>query len=128
RSAVVPEPEAQTPAAVEIKTETNKNPELTFLGQNLSGFLFVFQDPSQPGQHRLPDGEMEAFEKILTALKLSVDDIALLNIADPGSTTLASLLTFFKPQKTVLMGTQIALSGIEDVSETPAFHRAVSYQ
>ncbi len=103
-------------------------PEITFLGKNLSGYLFIFQNYSTSGQHRMPDEEMEAFEKILTALKLSVEDIALLNIADPGSITLARLLTFFKPQKTVFLGTDIVLNGIEDLSNPPAFHRTVSYQ
>jgi len=112
----------------EIKMETNTPVEFIYLGKNLSGFLFVFQDVSRAGQHRMPDEEMEAFEKILTALKLSVEDIALLNIADPGSITLAGLLTFFRPQKTVLLGTDIVLNGIEDLSNPPALHRTISYQ
>jgi len=122
-------PVAAAPAmpASEVVTSAAA-PEITFLGKNLSGYLFIFQNHSISGQHRMPDEEMEAFEKILTALKLSVEDIALLNIAAPDSITLAGLLTFFKPQKTVFLGTDIVLNGIEDLSNPPAFHRTVSYQ
>lgn len=88
---------------------TNKKPELSFLGQNSSGFLFVFQDSTMLGQHRLPEAEMEAFEKILAALKLSLANIALINAAGPDGPTAAQLVAFFRPLKVVLLGTQISL-------------------
>lgn len=124
----VREAEKEVSTVEDVKTETNTPSEFIYLGKNLSGFLFVFQDASQVGTHRMPDQEMEAFEKILTALKLSVEDIALLNLANPGSITLAGLLTFFKPQKTVFLGTDITLNGLEDMGNPPAFHRTVRYQ
>ena len=102
-------------------------PEITYLGKNQSGFLFVFQDQTISGQHHLPPQEMEAFERILAALDLSIDHIALINIAD-HQISLSTLLTFFNPQRMILLGTRLTLSGVEQLPDPLTPHRAVTYQ
>lgn len=52
---------------------------------------------------------MDAFEKILAALKLSLADVALINIAGPQGPTVDQLLEYFRPLKMVLLGTQISV-------------------
>lgn len=110
----------------ESVTSTNKNPELSFLGQNSSGFLFVFQDPVMLGQHRLPAAEMDAFEKILSALKLKLADVALINIAGPQPPTAEQLLAYFQPLKVVLLGTQLTLEERQKIWPELTLHQIYS--
>src|SRR5690606_7752687 len=84
--------------------------EISFSGQKDSGILFVFQNLGQAGQHRLPEAEMEAFEKILLALKHSTAAVTLINLAGPQEPTAGQLQEFFQPHKIILLGTQLALA------------------
>lgn len=113
---------ADVNAEFTLAQETSKNQELTFLGKNQSGFLFVFHDQARPEQHRLPDPEMEAFEKILGALELKIDDIALINIASIQP-NFSDLLSFFKPRKVIVLGTPLHLTGLHDLESQPALHQ-----
>lgn len=124
-------PAAETPVIARVENPAETSPaaaqEITFLGKNLSGYLFIFQNHSTNGQHRMPDEEMEAFEKILVALNLSIDHIALINIAD-HQISLSTLLTFFNPQKMILLGTRLTISGLEQLPDPLTPHQTVTYQ
>lgn len=106
--------------ATESAAEIDLN--LTYLGKNQSGFLFVFQDLTRPDQHSLVEQEMEAFEKTLGAMQLSLDHIALFNLASIASrqTSFADVLTFFDARKVILLGTQLSIA--EQGSLLPALN------
>lgn len=91
--------------------QEHKIPELTFIGKNQSGILFITHNVATPDQHQLPEVEMDAFVKTLSALKLSLDHIALFNLAVVvgQSHTLTDILTFFNPRKTIFLGSQISV-------------------
>lgn len=99
-----------------------KSSELGFFGGNRSGLLFITSFSSEPTQHRLPSAEMEAFEKILDALKLKVDDIALINIA-AEQPEFSALLSYFNPEKVVVLGTSLRLKGLGDLDVQPTLHQ-----
>lgn len=105
------EPAAAGPATAEPTSVLAATPaEITFSGQKDSGILFVFQNPGQAGQHRMPEAEMEAFEKILSALKRSTTAVTLINLAGPQELTAGQLQEFFQPHKIIFLGTQLALA------------------
>lgn len=79
---------------------TNKKPDFAFLGQNKSGFLFVVANDQYD---YMSERALDAFKKTLSALQLSEDQIALVNITnDPES--IRDCMEFFKPVKTVFLG------------------------
>ena len=75
----------------------------TFLGQNKRNFLFLTDEQQADW---MTGAAMDAFVKTLVALKLTVDDVAVLNIAKlttrPSSD---QLVQFFKPRVVVNLGT-----------------------
>lgn len=91
----------ESPADIADKPEAPAV-DFVFYGKNKRRFLFLTND----GQHQwMSTAGLDAFTKTLTALKCSIDDVALLNLA-----TLATLpkkeelVSFFNPTVIVLLG------------------------
>lgn len=60
------------------KVNSPKKTEIVSLGENKSQVLFIINDP---GHKFLPDEEMELLTKLVSACKLSIADIALVNFS-----------------------------------------------
>lgn len=81
-------------------------PQFTFYGKNKREYLFLTDEK----QHEwMSEPAMDAFVKTLAALKLTVDDVAVLNLAKLKEPPLVHHLTlFFKPKVVVNLGTSLA--------------------
>src|SRR5690606_4759587 len=77
-----------------------------FFGGNRRNYLFLAHDE----QHQwMPQAAMDAFVKTLAALKLTEDDVALLNLAGLApSPSVEQLIAFFEPTAVVNLGTPFA--------------------
>lgn len=116
-------------AVAEPAAKPTANPaEITFSGQKDSGILFVFQNPDQAGQHCLPEAEMEAFEKILSALKRSTAAVTLINLTASQEPTASQLQEFFQPHKIILLGTQLTLAQADETWPQLQLHHIYSDQ
>jgi hypothetical protein len=83
------------------KPVTNKKQELAFLGQNKKGILLLVNSPSTT---YLPDELLNFLLGILTACKLSMADVALMNIAKQSNTDYLHLTEKFQAEKIFLFG------------------------
>ncbi|WP_262248453.1 hypothetical protein [Parapedobacter soli] len=81
-------------------------PQFSFYGQNKREYLFLTDEQ----QHEwMSEPAMDAFVKTLAALKLTVDDVAVLNLAKLKEPPLIDHLTsVFKPKVVVNLGTSLA--------------------
>lgn len=102
-----------------VSEPLSKVPGLSFFGGNRSGILFISPHSSGPGEHTLPESEMRAFEKILGALQLTTENIALIHVPNSSSAdakpSLRQLVDFFKSQRIVLLGTDLQIEGVKPV-------------
>ncbi|MDB4924795.1 hypothetical protein [Mucilaginibacter sp.] len=108
------EPIAKTLAepAAEIHTEpvAEKTPEpivetppvkLNYLGEHKKGFLVLVHYT----EHEfIADAHLTALESILKRKEYAIDDVAILNMAKAAITDIDSLLTYFNPQKLLVLG------------------------
>lgn len=101
---------AEAPAAVQKATSEPEAqqtvPSFDYFGQNRRNYLFLAHEE----QHQwMPQAAMDAFVKTLAALKLTEDDVALLNLAGLApSPSVEQLIAFFKPTAVVNLGTPFA--------------------
>ena len=86
--------------AEKIAEKTGKT-KIQFLGLNQKRILFLV---SNPENKYLEDTEMEMLTNLLTACKLSVADIALVNYAHCAPITYDELLTEFNSDKILVFG------------------------
>lgn len=128
---------AVAPDAVETREETpgkqpeapvaesggtpNQPPQFLFYGGNKRHYLFL----TQAGPHEwMSEPALDAFTKTLGALKLTVDDVAVLNMAKlPQKPAPADLAVFFNPKVVICLGVPFPgprLGGIT-VFEAPSF-------
>src|SRR5690606_21466824 len=96
--------------------ETPPSVDFIFYGKNGRRFLFLVDDR----QHQwMSTAALDAFSKTLAALKLSADDVALLNLATRADRVRkADMLSFFKPAVIVLLGIAPEAVGLS-MSSTP---------
>src|SRR5690606_12232224 len=96
-------------------------PQFSYYGGNKRNFLFLTQDT----QHKwMSAAALDAFSKTLAALKLSTDDVAVLNMAAfPTVPDKAELFAFFNPKVIVALGTTLSEepSGPVEVFNTHSF-------
>lgn len=78
-------------------------PQFSFYGKNKREYLFLTDEK----QHEwMSEPAMDAFVKTLAALKLAVDDVAVLNLAKLKEPPLVGHLTLvFKPKVVINLGT-----------------------
>ena len=100
-------------AIVQERKSTDASPQFSYYGGNKRNYLFLTHDP----QHEWMSGvALEAFAKTLAALKLSVDDVAVLNIGKLSEVpTEVALTTFFHPKLVVLLGVSVPWVGSESL-------------
>lgn len=78
---------------IETISETSKAPAIKFLGKNQKNILILV---SKKETAFLEDEELEFLSTVLAACKLSIADIAIVNIQNLSSTTLyKDLITYF---------------------------------
>jgi|SRR5690606_15991249 hypothetical protein len=89
-------------------------PSFRFYGGNKRNYLFLNQDT----QHEwMSPPELEAFTKTLAALKLTLDDVALLNLhALSPFPSKEDLIVFFKPRVVVALGVSHSWEELEDIA------------
>lgn len=106
----VHEDAARAPAAAaaaaepeQVKKPEPAAPSFTFLGRNNRNYLFLTDEQQADW---MAEPAMDAFVKTLAALKLTVDDVAVLNLAKLAAAPQAGqLVSFFKPRVVVNLGT-----------------------
>lgn len=107
---ITPEPIiAETPVAVE-PTPVIETPVLSFnyLGKNTKGFLIICH---YPGLDIMDEKHLAALTNTLQRKELSVDDVAVLNLAKHADASIEQIHTFFKPRRLLLLGDQSRLPG-----------------
>lgn len=88
-----------------------ESPHFAFYGENKRRYLFLVEDRHHEWMS-VP--ALDAFSRTLAALKLSADDIALLNLARlPEVPPKTQLTAFFQPRAVVLLGAPPAVFGLE---------------
>jgi len=100
-----PEPVAQ-PSAPEVKTPVIS---FNYLGKNLKRFLVLVHYPEQ---EFIDDAHLAALTNIIKRKDLSVDDIAILNIARHTIAQYDELVAFFKPARLLVLGKNAMPQGI----------------
>ena len=80
-------------------------PQFSHYGGNKRNFLFLTHD----ARHEwMSDAAFDAFTKTLGALKLSMDDVAVLNVGKlPSVPAEADLVAFFHPKAIVALGASV---------------------
>lgn len=87
---------------------------VNFLGKNEKNILFLIENHQDD---YFSAAAYNAFAKTITALGLTLDDVAVLNItALKTEINFAALTTFFKPKKIVLAGSSPNKLNLSDVS------------
>ncbi|WP_256013299.1 hypothetical protein [Desertivirga xinjiangensis] len=76
-------------------------PSFDYLGENNKYFLLLVD---YPGHQVMAPKELEALQSILTAKKMSLGDVAVMNVATNPAASLQQLKTFFACSKVVLFG------------------------
>lgn len=78
--------------------------EFVYKGDKSTGVLFILRYPEYP--YFSPQAE-DAFVKTLSALGLSPDSVAVVNLANPQNPNVfKSIMQFFKPTKITLLGVE----------------------
>jgi len=102
KNSLIAEPPALKPAREKSVNQsiTDLAPPIRFFGKNSKNYCFLVSYPNEPF---IPDDKMEVLIKIMQACKITLEEIALVNVAgDPP--TIESLRTALQPQKMVLLG------------------------
>jgi hypothetical protein len=103
------EPSPVKENVVHSKPVADKNPAYPFLGENNRSICFL---ANYPEGDFLPEDQLEFLKKMLTACKLNLNDIALLNIAR-SSVDLADLRLQLHPRIIFLWGIEPASVGLK---------------
>jgi hypothetical protein len=113
---LIPDEEIQKEAIIENKSpnpapEVEKVTENTFnfLGGNGRNILVLMNDPIHPEGNT---GDMAFLWRILGAIKLTVQDCAVLNVYHHPGTDFNALATFFKPQAFLSFGVDAVSLGL----------------
>ncbi len=97
-----PQPVEETPAV-----------KLNYLGKYKKAFLVMVH---YPGHEFIADVHLTALENILKRKDYAIDDVAILNMATAAIRNLDELLTYFNPQKILLLGKDALPANIEAIA------------
>lgn len=100
-------PKIESPLPTLIKT-TSKT-EWKSLGNNGKSILLVVNHPHLT---HLPDEELNFITNILVACKLSLEDVALVNIFNYGKVSYGDILSHFKSREIILFGIDPVVFGL----------------
>lgn len=92
--------------APEIKTPA---PSFNYLGSNKKNFLILV---NYPDREFIQDDHLVALEKVLSGIKHTRDDVAILNLEKNAGAAYAQIADFFKPQTVVILGKQALPQGL----------------
>ena len=81
--------------------KSTRSPAWNYLGDYKKSILIIVRYDNSP---HLPDQQLDFLSAVLTACKLSVGDVAVINIANAPSATYKALQERFKSRFTVLFG------------------------
>jgi hypothetical protein len=110
--APIPEVKAQVVDSIieeplpEVKTQAVN---FNYLGQNLKSFLILVH---YPDLEFIDDSHLAALTNIIKRKDLSVDDIAIVNLARHANAQYDELVKFFKPAKLLVLGKSALPQGI----------------
>ena len=106
----VPEPAVAEAAAVAETAPVIETPVLGFnyLGKNAKGFLIIchYQDLDS-----MDEKHLAALTSTLQRKELSLDDVAIVNLAKHAGSTVRQIHSFFKPSRLLILGKQGVLPG-----------------
>jgi hypothetical protein len=94
---VLPEPVLETPAL-----------NFKYLGKHKKQYLIMVY---YPGMEFMPENHLMPLENTLKRLGFSLDDVAILNLANYADVTSGQLTDFFTPQKLLILGQHALPSG-----------------
>ena len=94
----------------EVKTQTVN---FNYLGQNLKSFLILVH---YPDLEFIDDSHLAALTNIIKRKDLSVDDIAIVNLALHTNAQYDELVKFFKPAKLLVLGKSALPQGIAQLT------------
>lgn len=100
-----------------------KSFELPIWGRNGAGVYFIHESP---GNEHLPFGEMEAFTKTISALGLTENQSALINIGKALNLSQADFLSICKPSSNTNSPNKIILLGEDLYTQHSFFGTALS--
>jgi hypothetical protein len=119
-SATAPIVTKPQPATVAIPAPEVTAPPIVFnyLGKNQKNFLVLVH---YPNLEFIDEAHLTALTNIIKRKDLSLDDIAIVNLAKQASTGYNHLVAFFKPAKLLILGPKSMPEGISPLSlNTPA--------
>ncbi len=88
--------------------------EFIYQGDKSSGVLFILRYPEFP--YFSPQAE-EAFVKTIGALQLTLDNVAIVNLANPHNPNdFKRIMTFFEPKKITLLGVEPASLKLPEIA------------
>ena len=94
----------------EVKTQAIN---FNYLGQNLKSFLILVH---YPDLEFIDDSHLAALTNIIKRKDLSVDDIAIVNLARHANAQYDELVKFFKPAKLLVLGKSALPQGIAQLT------------
>ncbi len=88
--------------------------DFVFYGKNKRNHLFL---TFEAHHEFMSEMALDAFTKTLQALKLTLDDVAVLNLgALPSAPKKEEIISFFNPKTMVFLGTSSQSVGLDDIS------------
>jgi hypothetical protein len=96
--AELPAKQAQAELVIPVQT---KQPEFNYLGGNKKNFLITVH---YPGIDFMADSHLAALQNTLKRLGFELDDVAILNLAAHVEVDHEMIISYFSPQKMLLMG------------------------
>ncbi len=101
----------EAPGPAPSAEEAGVAPPLPALGSNARHFVFVVNEPAFPF---MVPAELESLKKMLAASSMSMDDVAVVNIAGADLSD-GQLQRLFQPAYLVLLGVQPQQAGLPEV-------------
>lgn len=107
---IVPEPVIAEAPVVAEPVPVIETPVLNFnyLGKNAKGFLIICH---YTGADTMDEKHLAALTSTLQRKELSLDDVAIVNLAKHAGATVRQIHSFFKPSRLLILGKQGILPG-----------------
>ncbi|MEN5087293.1 hypothetical protein ABE426_12565 [Sphingobacterium faecium] len=98
--------------------------EFIYQGSKTKGILFILRYPSFP--YFSPEAE-DAFIKTIGALKLTSDDVAVVNLANTHNPNdFKRIMTFFAPKKIILLGVDPKSLKLPEIAHNSYMHGRIA--
>jgi hypothetical protein len=104
-----PEQLQKEPTRIAVPAEKNPEPEWKYKGGNRKNILVILDYRNDT---YLPENETNFFSGILTACKLDLQDVAIINMNNHPDATYKELMNYFKSKTLLLFGVEPASIGL----------------